>query len=59
MSVLMDDAVRMLSIEARAAYERGDLAEVIYADDTLLVSISPTHLQDHLCCVAGGITEVW
>ena len=52
MSVLMNDAVRSLSAEARAAYDRGDLADVVYADDTLLLGSSSEHLNEYLHCVA-------
>ena len=40
MSVVMNDAVKMLSAEAKLAYNRGDLAELVYADDTLLLGFS-------------------
>lgn len=36
MTVLMHDAVELLGPQARAAYEQGDLADLAYADDTLL-----------------------
>ena len=57
MSVLLQDAVAMLSDEAAAAYKRGDLADVVYADDTLLISVSSQHLSEYLNAVeAAGAT---
>ena len=41
MSVLMHDAVSSLSPAAREAYHKGDLADLAYADDTLLMGASP------------------
>ena len=52
MSVLLKDATSMLSPEARQAYDRGDLSEVVYADDTLLISVSDAHLAEYLHVVA-------
>jgi len=52
MSALMHDAVESLSPDAKAAYLRGDLADVAYADDTLLLGISSTHLTEFLAAVA-------
>ncbi len=40
MSVLVRDAVEQLGPEARAAYDRGDMADLAYADDTLLIGAS-------------------
>ena len=52
MTVLLQDAVDTLSPEAKLAYERGDLADVVYADDTLLLSASDAHLAEYLNAVA-------
>ena len=54
MSVLLHDAVSMLQDGARAAYRRGDLADVIYADDTLLIGVSSQHLGEYLHAVAAA-----
>jgi len=54
MSVLLKDAVSMFSPEARQAYDRGDLSDVIYADDTLLISVSVNHLAEYLRAVASA-----
>ena len=52
MSVLLSDASAMLSAPAKLAYERGDLSDVVYADDTLLISTSSAHLAEYLSAVA-------
>ena len=54
MSVLLQDADTMLSDEAAAAYKRGDLADDVYADDTLLISVSSQHLSEYLNAVAAA-----
>ena len=51
MSLLMHDAVGMLSPRAREAYERGDLADITFADDTLLLGASPKFLAEFLQAV--------
>ena len=48
MSVLLADASSSLSLSAQQARDRGDLAEVVYADDTLLISTKRTHLEEYL-----------
>ena len=52
MSVLLHDAVAALGPEARAAYERGDLADLVYADDTLLMGVSDAHVQEYLAAIS-------
>jgi hypothetical protein len=52
MSVLMQDAVELLGPEARRAYDQGDLADLAYADDTMLLGVSPEHLAEFLKAVA-------
>jgi hypothetical protein len=56
MSVLMADAVALLGPSAQEAYARGDLADIAYADDTLLVSSSSAMVSEFLAAVAtaGG-----
>ena len=51
MTVLMHDAVQLLGTEARSAYDRGDLADLVYADDTLLVGVADRHLNEFLAAV--------
>ena len=51
MSVVMHDAVQMLPPESRQAYDKGDLADLVYADDTLLIGASSKHLQAFLVAV--------
>ena len=48
MTVLMHDAVDMLPSQARSAYDRGDLADIRFADDTLLLGESPEFLEEFL-----------
>ena len=47
----MHDAVQMLSVAAREAFRRGALADIAYADDTLLLSVSPSFLQEYLIAI--------
>ena len=51
MSVLIHDAVSLLSPSAKAAYDRGNLADLVYADDTMLLGISAEHLSEYLRAV--------
>jgi len=51
MSVIMHDAVASLPDAARQAYDKGDLADLVYADDTLLIGASSIHLQSFLLAV--------
>ena len=48
----MHDAVAMLSRPAREAYERGELADIVYADDTLLLGSCSKHVEELLRAVA-------
>ena len=48
----MHDAVGLLGPSARAAYERGELADLAYADDTMLMGVSSAHLSEYLSAVA-------
>ena len=52
MSVLMHDAVNLLHGAARAAFDRGDLADIVYADDTMLLGVSDDHLTEYMQAVA-------
>ena len=54
MSVLMHDALSMLQGDAREAFERGDLADVVYADDTLLMGVSTLYLTEYMQAVAAA-----
>jgi len=55
MSVLLQDAVDILNASASAQYAKGDLADVLYADDTLLLGVKDSHLVEFLraVCEAG------
>ena len=50
----MQDAVGLLSPEARRAYDQGDLADLAFADDTLLLGVSAAHLENFLQAVASA-----
>ena len=39
MSVVMHGAVELLTPVAHTAYTKGDLADLVYADDTLLLGV--------------------
>ena len=52
MTVLLRDVVDSLGPEAGEAYWRGDLADLVYADDTLLMGVSSNHLGEFLESVA-------
>ena len=52
MSALMHDAVSLLSPSAAQAYSQGNLADLAYADDTLLIGASSEHVQEFLSAVA-------
>ena len=54
MTVLMHDAVDLLGPDARSAFARGDLADLAFADDTLLMGVSSTHLGEYLDAVAAA-----
>lgn len=54
MIVLMSDAVAMLTPQARTAYVRGDLADITFADDTLLIGVSPAFLNEFLAAVSAA-----
>ena len=44
-------ALDMLSDDARAAYQRGSLSDVVFADDTLLMGVDHEHLNGYLAAV--------
>ena len=52
MTVLLEDASSSLSTTAQRARERGELAEVVYADDTLLIGIGRAHLEEYLAAIS-------
>jgi len=54
MTVLMADAVKMLPPAARSAYEAGDLSDLVYADDTLLLGVSTVHIESYLQAVEAA-----
>ena len=52
MSALMHDAVSLLSPAARLAHSRGSLADIAYADDTLLIGACPQMVGEFLAAVS-------
>ena len=54
MSVLMTDAHSMLSKGATEAISRGDLSDLLYADDTLVMGVSAAHVGE----LAAAIEQV-
>ena len=48
MTVIMTDAGQALSTEARLAHSKGDLEDVLFADDTLLISRRGAHLEEYM-----------
>ena len=53
MTVLMHDAKNSLSHSAKQAYEQGDLKDVLFADDTLLISTTGAHLEEYMSAVTA------
>ena len=51
MSVLLQDALVSLGPEATAAYNKGDLSDIVYADDTLLLGVCPHLVNEYLQAV--------
>ena len=54
MTAVMHDAVSSLPQDARAAYDRGELADVVYADDTLLLGANVKYVEVFLRAVAAA-----
>lgn len=46
MSALMQDVTELLSPAAKEAYRKGELADIAYVDDTLLLGICGDHLNE-------------
>ena len=53
MTVVLHDAVSLLSPAAKRAYDDAALADLIYADDTLLIGVSAAHVNEYLRHVAA------
>ena len=45
MSAIMEEATQVLSAGAQAAYANGDLADIVDADDTLLIASSSKYME--------------
>ena len=54
MTAVMHDAVSFLPEDAKAAYDRGELADVVYADDTLLLGANVKYVEVFLRAVAAA-----
>ena len=54
MSVLMADAAKQLNAGDQELWPKGVLAELLYADDTLLLGVSASRLQRFLVAVSEG-----
>ena len=54
MTVMMHDAVEKLPPEDRELLRKGSLAELLYADDTLLLSVSAVALERFLAAVSSA-----
>ena len=48
MSVLLHDAVGLLGVSGSSKYAAGELADLVYADDTLLIGVDQAHLEEYL-----------
>ena len=48
MTILMEDARALLSAELRQAISAGNLEEVLYADDTLVIGACGKHVQEYM-----------
>ena len=54
MTVMMHDAVAMLGEQGKQAYDRGDLADLAYCDDTMIISVSTAHVAEFLAAIASA-----
>ena len=53
MTILMTDAKNMLGIVAKQEYTSSDLDNVLFADDTLLMSTRATNIEEYMACVTA------
>ena len=51
MTVLMTDATNMLSHDAKTAYAKGELEDILFVEDTLLISKRAPHLEEYFTAV--------
>ena len=54
MTVLMHDAYAALGREARAAPDRGDLYDILYADDTLVMRTNATDVEQLTAAIGSA-----
>ena len=57
MTVLMSDAVSSLGEAAKAEYNKGALADILYADDTLLLGVEVAHLEEFMSSIEKTCSE--
>ena len=53
MTVLVQDAVGMLSAPANHSYDRNKLAELVYADDILIMGVADNFVAEYLNVLYG------
>ena len=51
MTIVMEDARKRLGASARHACSKGDLSDALFADDTLLISVSAKHLEEYMAAI--------
>ena len=51
MTTLMEDAVNLLSPSALQAMRAGDLADLLYADDTLVFGVQARHVEEFAAAI--------
>ena len=51
MTILMTDATNMLSQDATNAFRNGDLEDILFADDTLLIGRRGKHVEEYMAAV--------
>ena len=57
MTVLMTDSRRKLSSDAKTAYDRHELEDVLFSDDTLFTSSCGSHVQEYMDAVTKAGAE--
>lgn len=51
MTMLMEDAYGLLSPDAKAAHTSGNLGEVLYADDTLILGTASRYVEEYMLAI--------
>ena len=55
MSVLVEGSLAGMCPDDRRMYDKGDLALLLYADDTLVFSVQARHLEEFAAAIAARI----